>query len=72
MTQLILTVEQVEVAKRAPRPLEVRDTKGNVVGILFAIWTDADILEANDRCAPNEPLNTPARVLEFLRNLKRA
>jgi len=68
MTQLVLTEEQAKVAASALRPLEVHDTRGNVVGTFSPIWTAADITEAKNRLASSEPRYTTAQVLEYLRN----
>jgi hypothetical protein len=72
MTQLVLTDEQTRVATSTLRPLQVHDTRGNLVGTFSPIWTEADIAEAKSRLGSSEPRYTTAQVLEYLKTLKKA
>jgi hypothetical protein len=69
MLHIVLTDEQAKVVATALKPVQVRDTRGNVLGCINPVWTEEDIAEARRRLASDEPYYTTAQVLEYLRSL---
>ena len=71
MLQIVLTDEQAKVVASALKPVQVCDSRGNVLGRIDPIWTEEDIAEAKRRLASDEPRYTTAQVLEHLRSLEK-
>jgi hypothetical protein len=70
MPHIVLNDEQAKIVATALRPVQVRDSKGNVLGQIPPIWTEEDIADAKRRLASNEPWYTTAEVLARLHSLK--
>jgi hypothetical protein len=71
MPDLILSDEQVKLVTQAARPITVRNPKGNIVGSLDPVWTEANVIaEAKRRLAsaerriPSEQVKCHLRALE--------
>ncbi|HLN31607.1 MAG TPA: hypothetical protein VK395_27950 [Gemmataceae bacterium] len=71
MADLVLNDEQTNLVVSTLRPLQVRDSRGNVLGVISPIWTENDIAEAKRRINSDEPRYTTAQVLEYLSSLDR-
>jgi hypothetical protein len=71
MNQLVLTDEQAKVVATALKPVSVVDSRGNVLGTIDPLWTEADVAEAKRRLASDEARYTTAQVLEHLRSLEK-
>jgi hypothetical protein len=69
MQHIVLTEDQAKVVAAALQPVQVRDTRGNVLGSIAPVWTAEDIADARRRLASDEPRYTTAQVLEHLRSL---
>jgi hypothetical protein len=67
MVHIVLNDEQARVVASALQPVQVRDSQGNVLGILPPIWTEEDIVEAKRILASSEPWYTTEQVLAHLR-----
>jgi hypothetical protein len=70
MTPIVLNEEQAKLAAAALKPIDVCDSRGNVLGTFTPFWTEADIAEAKRRLASNEPRFTTEQVLRYLESLK--
>jgi len=70
MQQLVLTDEQAKLVASALKPVQVCDSRGNVLGTIEPIWTEEDIADAKRRLASDEPRYTTAQVMEYLRSLE--
>jgi hypothetical protein len=70
MPHIVLSEEQAKVVASALQPIQVRDAKGTVLGVIPSIWTDEDIAEAKRRLASNGPWYTTEQVLAHLRSLE--
>ena len=68
MVQIVLTDEQAQVVASALEPVQVCDSRGNVLGRIDPVWTEDDIADARRRLASDEPRYTTAQVLEYLRS----
>jgi hypothetical protein len=53
--QITLDHEQAQVVSKALEPVQVRDDKGNLLGVIPPIWTKEDITEAKRRLASRGP-----------------
>jgi len=71
MADLVLSDEQTNLVVSTPRPLQVRDSRGDVLGVISPIWTEHDIAEAKRRISSDEPRYTTAQLLEYLNSLDR-
>jgi hypothetical protein len=71
MPEIVLDDEQARVLTSALEPIEVRDPKGNLLGMIPPLWTAKDRAEAKTRLASGEPRYTTVQLLEHLRALKR-
>jgi len=71
MLQLVLTDEQAKQLTKELKPIEVCDSRGNVLGTFTPFWTEEDIAEAKRRLASDEPRYTFAEVMEHLRSLEK-
>jgi hypothetical protein len=69
MPEIILTEEQVQVVASALAPVQVRDSKGNVLGTLAPLWTEEDIAQARRALDENQTWCTTDQVLAHLRSL---
>jgi hypothetical protein len=72
MHDIVLNEEQARVAAATLRPVQVRDTKGNVVGVFSPIWTEEDIADAKKRLGSDEPRFTTSQMLDYLKALKKS
>jgi hypothetical protein len=70
MPHIVLSDEQAKVVATALQPVQVRDAKGTVLGVIPSIWTEEDIAEAKRRLASNGPWYTTEQVLAHLRSLE--
>ena len=71
MPEIVLTQEQTEVVARAKDAVQVRDSKGNVLGYIEPPdFTPEEIAEAKSALASKQPRYTTAQVLEHLRSLE--
>jgi hypothetical protein len=70
MPHIVLSEEQAKVVASALQPIQVRDAKGTVLGVIPSIWTEGDIAEAKRRLASNGPWYTTEQVLAHLRSLE--
>ncbi len=70
MTHIVLNEEQARIVASALQPVQVRDGKGNVLGVIPPVWTAEDIADAKRRLASNEPHYTTEQVLDYLRSLE--
>ncbi len=70
MSQIILTDEQAKAVVSTLKPMQVRDSKGILLGTFTPVWTEEDIADAKRRLASDEPRYTTAQVLEYLRSLE--
>jgi hypothetical protein len=70
MPHIVLSEEQAKVVASALQPIQVRDAKGTVLGVIPSIWTEEDIAEAKRRLASNGPWYTTEQVLAHLRSLE--
>jgi hypothetical protein len=70
MPHIVLSEEQAKVVASALQPVQVRDAKGTVLGVIPSIWTEEDIAEAKRRLASNGPWYTTEQVLAHLRSLE--
>src|SRR5581483_12344796 len=51
MNQIVLTDEQAKAVASSLKPIQVRDSKGVLLGTFTPIWTEEDIAEAKRRLA---------------------
>jgi hypothetical protein len=70
MLQIVLNDEQAKVVASALKPVQVRDGKGNVLGVINPIWTEEDIAEAKRRLASPGPRYTSEQVQRRLQALQ--
>jgi hypothetical protein len=73
MPEIALNDEQSKIVAGAEHPLVVRDSHGEIVGVLTpsSDFTPEEIDEAKRDLASNQPRYTTAQVLEHLRSLER-
>jgi hypothetical protein len=71
MHHIVLNDEQARLVATALNPVQVRDGKGNVLGTIAPVWTEADIADAKRRLASDEPRYSTAEVLDHLRSLEK-
>lgn len=67
MSHLVLNHEQAQVVVGALKPVQVRDSSGNLIGTFSPIWTEADIVKAKKILESDGPWKTTAEVLATLR-----
>jgi hypothetical protein len=70
MSELILSDEQAKIVAQARKPVTVRDSKGNVLGFVAPVWTEADVTEAKRRLSSGERRIPSERVEAHLRALE--
>jgi hypothetical protein len=71
MLQIVLTDEQAKVVASSRQPVQVCDARGNILGHIEPMWTEADIAEAERRLKSDERRYTTSEVLEFLGSLEK-
>lgn len=74
MTHIVLDDEQAAVLANAASAVELRDRRGNPLGVVTPAdgghgFTEEEIREAKRRLAAGGPRYTTAEVLEHLRSL---
>ena len=70
MAHIVLNEDQTRIVASAGQPVEVRDPKGNVLGVIAPIWTEEDLAEAKRILASDQPWHTTEQVLAHLRSLE--
>ncbi len=70
MPHIVLNDDQARVVTAALQPVQIRDSKGNILGIIPPIWSEQDIADAKKRLASNEPRYSMQQVLDHLRTLE--
>jgi hypothetical protein len=70
MLEIVLTDEQAKVVATALKPVQVRDNKGHLLGVINPIWTEEDIAEAKRRAASPGPRYTGEQVQRRLQALQ--
>jgi hypothetical protein len=73
MTQLVVSEEQAQLIVKAVGPVEVRDTKGNVLGVLSHAPDDespGDIAELKRRARTPGKVHSTEEVLRHLQSLE--
>jgi hypothetical protein len=70
MLEIVLNPEQAKVVASSLQPVQVRDERGNVLGVIAPAWTEEEIADAKRRLASGEPRLTLAQVLQHLGSVR--
>lgn len=70
MQEIVLTDEQAAVVASAVKPVQVRDPKGHVLGVINPILTKEEIAELKRRAASPGPRYTGEQVQRRLQALQ--
>jgi hypothetical protein len=70
MSPIVLNDEQAKQAASSLKPVEVCDSRGNILGTFTPFWTEEDIAEAKRRLESDEPRYTTEQVLRHLESLE--
>jgi hypothetical protein len=65
MWHIVLTDEQARILASTPRPVQVRNSQGNIFGEIGPVWRSEDIEEAKRRLASDQPNLTTQQLLEI-------
>lgn len=71
MSDLVLNEDQSHLVAASMRPIQVRDSRGNVVGTLSPTWTEDDLKEGDQILETNQHWYGTREVIEHLRRLEK-
>lgn len=70
MPYIVLDDQQAQIVSETGGKVEVRDREGRHLGFVTHGFTEAEIQEAKQRAASDEPRYTTAEVLQYLESLE--